>query len=478
MPALRSFLGENDMMAYLVMMANRLLELHRVLKPTGSLYLHCDPTASHYLKIVLDGVFGPQQFRNEVIWKRANAHNDPKRYGNVTDKLLYFSKTDDVTWNQQYTPYREEYYESHFKQDENGRWFRTVPLDAPRHGAGSLGLLYDWKGKMPAQTRTWAIKKETMEQYEADGRLLYTRTGTPTLLQYADEMLGVPLQNLWTDIPPVNPQAAERLGYPTQKPLALLDRIINASSNEGDIVLDPFCGCGTAVHAAQKLGRRWIGIDITHLAVSLIEKRLKDAFPYLNRSKAEKSVADASGIAETVPEYLQTFEVIGTPEDLDGARNLAERNKYQFQWWACSLVNAQPYQGKKKGADGGIDGLIFFQDDKGTAKKIVVSVKGGDNVNVAMVRDLAHVVAREKAEIGLFVTLAEPSKPMTTEAIKEGFYTSPAINAEFPRIQILTIAGLLDGSESARYPDLSKGGHTFKKAKIDSGAKKDQGKLF
>ncbi len=169
--------------------------------------------------------------------------------------------------------------------------------------------------------------------------------------------------------------------------------------------------------------------------------------------------------------------MVGTPEDLDGARNLAERDKYQFQWWACSLVNAQPYQGKKKGADGGIDGLIFFQDDKGAAKKIVVSVKGGDNVNVAMVRDLAHVVAREKAEIGLFVTLADPSKPMTTEAVKEGFYSSPDTGTEFPRIQILTIAGLLDGSQSARYPDLSRGGHTFKKAKVDLG-KKDQGKLF
>ncbi|MGH8182044.1 MAG: DNA methyltransferase, partial [Rhodanobacteraceae bacterium] len=255
----------------------------------------------------------------------------------------------------------------------------------------------------------------------------------------------------------------------------------NASSNPGDVVLDPFCGCGTAVHAAQKLERRWIGIDITHLAIALIEKRLKDAFPYLNRVKPDKPAPVAPGVGAVsepdAPEYMQQFEVIGTPEDLDGARDLAARDKYQFQWWACSLVNAQPYQGKKKGADGGIDGLIFFQDDKGTAKKIVVSVKGGDNVNVAMVRDLAHVVAREKAELGLFVTLAAPSKPMEVEAVKEGFYTSPQTNAEFPRIQILTIAGLLAGNERARYPDLAQGGHTFKKARREQG-NADQAGLF
>lgn len=440
MRALRQFLGENDMMAYLTMMANRLLELHRVLKPTGSIYLHCDPTASHYLKIVLDGVFGKENFRNEITWKRANAHNDPKRFGRISDIIFYYTKTSNPLWNTQYTAYREDYYDSHFSKDEKGRYSRTVPLDAPRHGAGSPGLLYDWHGKQPASTRTWAIKKEKMEEYEKAGLLRYTKTGTPTLLQYADEMAGVPLQDLWTDIPPVNPQAAERLGYPTQKPLALLERIINASSNKGGIVLDPFCGCGTAVHAAQKLNRNWIGIDITHLAISLIEKRLRDAFPGIK------------------------FEVHGTPKDLDGARDLAQRDKYQFQWWACSLVNAQPYQGKKKGADGGIDGLIFFQDEKADAKKIIVSVKGGESVGLTMLKDLMATVDSNKAQIGLFVTLAEPSKPMIAEAAKAGYYDSP-VGASFPKVQILTIKGLLDGTERPGYPDLSRGGHTFKKAK-------------
>ena len=313
-----------------------------------------------------------------------------------------------------------------------------------------------------------------MQRAYDEGKIYQSKPGSvPQEKRYLDEMEGQPVSDDWDDIEHLHGANAETLGYPTQKPLALLERIINASSNPGDVVLDPFCGCGTAVDAAQKLERRWIGIDITHLAIALIEQRLKNRYSYLNRVKPDKAARVAPGVGAVAepeaPEFMQQFEVIGTPEDLGGARDLALRDKYQFQWWACSLVNAQPYQGRKKGADGGIDGLIFFQDDKNAAKKIVVSVKGGEHVNVAMVRDLAHVVAREKAEIGLFVTLAEPSKPMETEAVKEGFYTSPAIGAEFPRIQILTIKGLLDGSERARYPDLAQGGHTVKKAQRDPG---------
>ena len=274
----------------------------------------------------------------------------------------------------------------------------------------------------------------------------------PQYKRYLDATKGNPIQDIITDILPLSTHAAERLGYPTQKPLALLERIVHASSNEGDVVLDPFCGCGTAVHAAEKLKRRWIGVDITHLAISLIEKRLRDAFPEI------------------------VFDVHGTPKDFDGARDLADRDKYQFQWWACSLVNAQPYQGKKKGADSGIDGLIYFQDDNKLSKKIVVSVKGGENVSVGMVRDLAHVAKREKAEMGLFVTLASPTDPMMKEATKEGFYDSPA-GASFPRIQILTVAGLLEGTEQAKYPDLALGGHTFKKAQLEDPLV-EQHKLF
>jgi DNA modification methylase len=481
MPALRSFLGENDMMAYLVMMANRLLELHRVLKPTGSLYLHCDPTASHYLKIVLDGVFGKLFFKSEIIWKRYGAHSNANAYGAVHDVLLFYTKSDAFTFNKQYQPHDEDYIRERFRfSDPDGRKWAEQNLGNP---AVRPNLIYAFTAKngitYEPPSNGWKYSKERMRQLDDENRLHYPQKdgGRLRLKSYQDELEGIQLQDVWADLVTIGGTSPERLGYPTQKPIALLERIISASSNAGDVVLDPFCGCGTAVDAAQKLGRRWIGIDITHLAIALIEKRLKDRYPYLNRTKPEKAAASASGVAEPTPEYMQSFEVIGTPEDLGGARDLSVRDKYQFQWWACSLVNAQPYQGKKKGADGGIDGLIFFQDDKGAAKKIVVSVKGGDNVNVAMVRDLAHVVAREKAEIGLFVTLADPSKPMNTEAIKEGFYKSPITNAEFPRIQILTIAGLLNGTERARYPDLSSGGHTFKKAKLDQG-NSDQSKLF
>lgn len=454
MQALRRFLGENDMMAYLTMMCNRLLELHRVMKPTGSLYLHCDPTASHYLKIVLDGVFGKENFRTEISWKRSSAHNDAKQgrkqYGNIRDTIFFYTKTDIWDWTWKYTPYDKSYIEKNYNhKDDKGRLYRLDNLTAAKPGGD---VSYEFMGTYPYKGRYWAYSRENMQKFYDDGRLYFpSNGGTPAYIRYLDEMPGVPLQNDWSDILPAS--GDEYLGYPTQKPLALLERIIEASCPENGTVLDPFCGCGTAVHAAEKLGRKWIGVDITHLAISLIEKRLKDAFPGIK------------------------IDVHGTPKDLDGAADLARRDKYQFQWWACSLVNARPYQGKKKGADGGIDGLIYFHDDDKEAKKIVVSVKGGDNINVAMVRDLCHVVEREKAEIGVFVTLAEPTKPMTVESVKMGYYEPQHIGRKYQKIQILTINGLLNGTEKADYPDWKQGGGTFKKAKVEQ-QKGKQTELF
>ena len=451
--ALRRFLGENDMMAYLTMMANRLLELHRVLKPTGSLYLHCDPTASHYLKIVLDGVFGKTNFRSEVIWKRQSSHNDAvKQFGAITDTIFFFTKTDKALFNVVRRPLDIQYADKFYRhKDENGRHYRLDNMASP---SPRPNMMYEWMGYGYPE-KGWRYEKATMQKLHDEGRIYYPEDKSKRLAlkRYLDENEGQAIPNLWDDIQSLTHAAAESLGYPTQKPLALLERIIQASSNEGDVVLDPFCGCGTAVHAAQKLNRQWLGIDITHLAVSLIEKRMKDAF---------------AGIM---------FEVEGTPKDFEGARDLSLRDKYQFQWWACSLINAQPYQGKKKGADGGIDGLIYFNDDGKMPKKIVVSVKGGENVNVAMVRDLAHVVEREKAEIGLFVTLAEATRPMREEAVKTGFYESPITGTSFPKVQILTIAGLMEGKERPQYPDLSGGGVTFKKAKREEKSTKS-GDLF
>lgn len=450
--AIRQFLGENDMMAYLVMMANRLLELHRVLKPTGSLYLHCDPTASHYLKIVMDAVFGKEQFETEIVWKRYGSHSNSNSYGAVHDILLFYKKSPICTFNKQYIPYDDQYIKERFKYaDADGRRWAEQNLGNP---AVRPNLMYPFKAKngitYDPPTNGWKYSPDRMQVLDDENRLHYPAKdgGRLRLKSYQDELQGVQLSDVWTDLVSIGGTSGERLGYPTQKPLALLERIVSISSNPGDVVLDPFCGCGTAVHAAQKLGRQWLGIDITHLAISLIEKRLKDAFPGIE------------------------FDVHGTPRDLDGARNLAERDKYQFQWWACSLVNSQPYQGKKKGADSGIDGLIFFQDDLGTPKKIIVSVKGGENVNVAMIRDLAHVVVREKAQIGLFISLVEPTKPMEVEAIKEGYYVSPANGAKFQKLQLLTIEGLLSQHQHAAYPRLDAGALTFKKAAIDQGEDK------
>jgi len=257
-----------------------------------------------------------------------------------------------------------------------------------------------------------------MEKAHKEGLVIQLKPGAvPQYKKYLDDSAGRTITNDWHDIRPIG--GGEEVGYPTQKPVALLERVISASSNEGDLVLDPFCGCGTAVHAAQKRKRQWIGIDITHLAISLIEKRLKDAFPGIE------------------------YEVHGTPKDLDGARALADADKYQFQWWAVSLVNAQPFGGKKKGADSGIDGLVYFKPDARTTEKAIVSVKGGNAVNVAMIRDLGHVVDREQAKVGIFITLAPPTGPMITEAVKTGFYETDY--GRFPKLQILSIEDLFSG---------------------------------
>ncbi|HYF35386.1 MAG TPA: DNA methyltransferase, partial [Prosthecobacter sp.] len=447
MQALRKFLGENDMMAYLTMMANRLLEMRRVLKQTGALYLHCDPTASHYLKIVLDGVFGFGGFRNEIIWKRTSSHGNVSRgYGDVTDSILYFTKSDKFTWNQVYVPYSDEHIAKKFTfVESDGRRYTTSDL---RNPGVRPNLHYPYKARNGVtyhpHPNGWAVSKEKMAEYDRRGLLYFPKEpeGRLRLKRYLDEAPGERVQNLWHDISPINSQAQERLGFPTQKPLALLERIIQASTNENDIVLDPFCGCGTAVHAAQKLRRQWIGIDITHLAVSLIEKRLKKAFPYLE--PVTPGTKKAAQIA------ANSFEVIGVPRDFDAARDLATRDPHLFQLWACTLVGAQPYRGGKRGADKGIDGLIF-PEVGGKTEKIIVSVKAGENIGAAMVRDLRGTMEREKAAIGLFITLTNPTRDMVKEAAAAGFYEPPRKFGDrtFPRLQILTVAGLLAERERA-----------------------------
>jgi site-specific DNA-methyltransferase (adenine-specific) len=428
--AIRKFLGENDMMAYLVMMAVRLLELRRVLKPTGSIYLHCDPVASHYLKILMDAVFGRRNFRNEITWKRTNSHNDAKnKYPNCSDIILFYGKGETVYFNPQYMAHNPEYIKKSYRFDD-GDGQGIYRLDNITSPTKSQTLIYEWLGYAPPK-KGWRFKRDTMQKMHDDGKIYYplNEDGTynlnkrPAVKRYLEEQEGNIPTNVWTDINPLTSQSKESLGYPTQKPVKLLERIIATSSKEGDLVLDPFCGCGTAIHAAQNLNRRWIGIDITNLAISLIEKRITDMF------------ADIK------------FEVYGTPKDMDGVRALALKDKYQFQWWAISLIKgAVPYGGKKKGADGGIDGFVYFKPDGKNTENAIISVKGGDNVSVAMVRDLRAVIERENAKIGLFITLCEPSKPMLVEAATAGYYETEY--GSYPRIQILTIAELFKGAKA------------------------------
>ena len=438
--AMRSFLGENDMMAYLSMMAIRLIELHRVLKPTGSLYLHCDPTASHYLKLLLDAVFNKEQFLNEITWKRTFAHGSAKRFGPVHDTIFFYSKNGHNRWQDLKIGHDDTYVSRHFRyhDDQRDEPFQAISLTGAGTRKGESGQ--PWRDVDPTKVgRHWAIPRailakegleatgtaEALDALDQAGRIYWPSKegGTPRLKWFVSDLDGARLSDVWTDIPPISAQAKERLGYPTQKPLALLERIIAASSNEGDVVLDPFCGCGTAVHAAEKLGRQWIGIDVTHLAISLIEKRMKDAFPGID------------------------FTVEGRPQDLAAALDLAERDKYQFQWWAVSLVDALPFGGKKKGADGGIDGIIYFKPDGKRTEKALVSVKGGKNVSVNMIRDLHSAMERENAPIGVFITAALPTKPMEVEAAAVGSIESEVTGRKHPRLQILTLAELFQGKK-------------------------------
>lgn len=440
MRSFRTFLGDSDMMAYLAMMAPRLAELHRVMKSTAGIYLHCDPTASHYLKMLMDSIFGPQNFRSEITWRRTNIHNDSKNWSAVADTLLYYVRDCRAayTWNPIYLEHSAEHVASKYREDSDGRFFTLSDMTSPHPRPN---MMYEWKGH-PSPPMGWRYSRETMEKLDSEGRIWYPdkTSKRPRLKRYLDEMSGNVLTNLWGDIAPINSQARERLGYPTQKPEALLERIIRASSNGHDVVLDPFCGCGTAIAAAQKLNRRWIGIDITHLAITLIKHRLRDAF--------------GDRIAET-------YKVVGEPVSLPDAQQLAADDPYQFQWWALGLVGARPVE-QKKGADKGIDGRLYFHDEPGgKTKQIILSVKAG-HVPAAHVRELRGVVEREKAEIGVLICMEEPTKPMRAEAAGAGFYRTPYGN--HPRLQILTIKQLLEGARIDYPPQHARTDMTFKKA--------------
>ncbi|MDE2856887.1 MAG: DNA methyltransferase [Chloroflexota bacterium] len=470
--ALMDLIGHNQMMAYLVMMAARLIQLQRVLKRTGSLYLHCDPTASHYLKILLDSIFGTENYRNEIVWQRAPSKGlASRRLPTNHDVILAYQKTQQAIWkaDEMFVPYDmddldEKTLDQYSHIDEDGRRYSLTSLVNPNQDRPNL--TYEFLGI----SRVWRWTKERMQQAYEDGIVVQTKPGNvPRQKRYLDEQKGKPLGDIWTDIPPLQGDSAEKLSYPTQKPVALLERIIRAASNEGDIVLDPFCGCGTTIAAAQKLNRRWIGIDITHLSIALQKYRLQDKFELVSGSD---------------------YDVIGEPVTVDAARALAHdpdnEGRYQFEWWALSLIGAKPTNGQagsrkgKKGADRGIDGVInFFEEDangKPRAALVVAQVKSG-RVTSRDIRDLKGTVERENAAIGVFITLEKPTQAMLKEALLAGYYESRGRQKRYRKIQILGIGDLLEGAGinmPSQYSDFKRA-QRHKSDSVNSAGESQQG---
>lgn len=415
------------LLAYLSYMAQRLLVMHRLLKPTGSIYLHCDPTASHYIKALMDAIFGHGNFRNEIIWRRTSAHNNAKGYGNVTDTILYYHRTEHAIWNPVYGQEYSAAQLSRYRADENGRLFRGDDLTAP----GS-SRMFEWRGTTP-RTRGWGHSLEALEQLWDEGRILLKRDGTPRLdghKRYLDEMPGPPVQNLWTDIPRIGNTSGERMGYATQKPLALLERIIKASSNPGDVVLDPFCGCATTLEAAHSLDRKWIGIDIAIHAVKRV---------------ARVRLSERLGLVEG-----EDFEVEGVPRTIEGAQDLWEKDPYHFQKWAVEQVEG--FVTTRRAADGGVDGRLYFavphaQD----LQSMVIEVKGGKNVNIRDLRALKGVLDYDNALMAGLIIMQPlgQTKARNFERFMADAGTMDILGVEYPRMQILTVADIFEGKRFA-----------------------------
>jgi DNA modification methylase len=404
------------LLAYLIYMSYRLFEMRRILKPTGSLYLHCDPNASHYIKVIMDGVFGHKNFRNEITWQRTGAHNDARRYGSISDRLLFYTKSNKWTWSPQFTEYTSEYVKERYHYVEEGTERLFWPNQMTGAGQGPArtigGQLRD-----PPRGRHWAYTQGDIDRLESDGRIYWSANGAPYIKNYLDERKGRPLQDIWTDVV-MSKSGRERLGYPTQKPLGLLQRIINTSSNPGDVTFDPFCGCGTAVYAAHLTGRKWIGCDIAILSVKLVRDVLLKRY----------------GLKEG-----EHYEVSGVPLSIEGAQDLFERDPRQFQHWAVELAGG--FASTKHSGDLGIDGRIHYETQEGL-KNMVLSVKGG-KLTPAYVRELRGTLERETdTEMGGFICLQPPTKGMLAEAAKAGTYNY--LGRDYHRLQIRTAQDLLD----------------------------------
>lgn len=428
MNALRN--TQPHLLAYLIYMVQRLLYMKTLLRATGSIYLHCDPTASHYIKIMMDGIFGHQNFQNEIIWKRTSAHNSAKRWGPVHDTILFYSYSDKYTWNKVYQPYDDSYVDAFYRyNDENGK-FRVSDLTGAGVRTGESGQA--WRNCNPTDKgRHWAIPRnipgvahmpksplEALEYLNDLGRIYWPKGGSvPGFKRYLHDMEGVSVQDIIYDIAPISARGKERLGYQTQKPIALLKRIIQASSNKGDVVFDPFCGCGTTIYAAEELERNWIGCDIAILAINLIKNTLSGRYKLVEGTH---------------------FTVDGIPVSVEQAELLFKQDPYQFQHWLVERVEGFPMQ--KKVADKGIDGRIYFEAE-GSLREMVLSVKGG-KIRPTDLRDLRGVLDREEnAAMAGFLSLKPPTPAMKKEAASAGTYRYKEI--DYPKIQLLTVSDIL-----------------------------------
>ena len=406
------------LLAYLVYMSYRLFEMRRILKSTGSLYLHCDPTASHYIKVVMDGIFGHGNFQNEITWRRTTIHRDAQRLGRVHDIILFYSKGPRITWNTVFVKHDDGYVNSHYTQkDADGRRYRLD--NATAAGQGPARTFFGQVMEPPLGTH-WRWSQENINQLAEQGRIVLTRRGRPSYKRYLDEMKGTPVSDDWADIPPINSQAKERLGYSTQKPLALLQRIIEQSSNPGDVVFDPFCGCGTSVYAAHLAGRRWLGCDIAILSVKIVRDVLFKRY----------------GLTEG-----EHYQVSGVPLSVEGAEDLFDRDPRQFQHWAVELAGG--FATAKFSGDRGVDGRIYFETKDGL-KSMVLSVKGGKTLTPAYVRDLRGTMVNETdAEMGGFICLGQPTKGMRDVENQAGMWNY--LGKDYHQLQIRTVEDLLAG---------------------------------
>lgn len=414
--------------AYLTTMAIRIWYMHKLLKDTGSFYLHCDPTMSKYLGLICDMIFGEDNFQNEIIWQRINAKgNVQKKFGAVHDVIFRYSKSKNFNWVQQYVPLNEKYVEDFYKHIENGtgRRYRLSDLTAPITRA-SKGQIYQWKNAKLPNSRCWVYAKDKMEELDRTNRIVYSKNGIPSLKRYLDENKGEKISDTWTDIPQIS--SSEFIGYPTQKPEALLERIIKASSNEGDVVADFFCGCGTTISVAQKLNRQWLGADISHLAIRLIVKRLIDTY--------------GQGIRHNIKMH-------GLPKDVASARELAqnvEGGRIGFQDWVIEVL-LNGVVNEKKVADGGFDGYLTFKGHNNSKQFALIETKSG-KLTVKNLREFVHVIDHQKAALGIFVCFEDcVTREMTKAAKDAGHIKVEGVEFPMDRIQILTVEELMKGKQ-------------------------------